>query len=250
MPITDEQIDNAVQAWRDYAEGRPRQISPASLVRQRDLKMYRGLGIEAAQDLAQRLVDDRSVATMEMTMGYLHERLLEELVTERVAADQRKNPGYKGVDFFNRTVAELQIINLKSGLSTSNGDISAATATNLQAARNHWQANPDGADDNPLARQRRNVIMVRAVARGPRKHQVTDEGILWLVGESMWEYFGAGPGFLNRVSAALGRNPLDYQNYGAAKGRAEGRVTAYLNRAGLVRQNGTLDWDRITALYA
>ena len=106
------------------------------------------------------------MATMEMTMGYLHERVLEELVTDRVAADQRQLPGYRGVDFLNRTAADLQIINLKSGLSTSNGDISVATVRNLQTARDHWQANPDGVDDNPLARRERNVLMVRAVARG------------------------------------------------------------------------------------
>ena len=249
MPITDNQMDNVVLVWRAYAEGRPDVITPADLLKKRDLKMYRGLGIVNAQDLAHRLVEDRSVATLEMTMGYLYERLLQELATDRVAAGQRQLPGYHGVDFFNRTAAALQVINLKAGLSTSNGDITGATIRNLLAARDYWQANPEGADDNPLQQQQRVIVMVRAVARGPRKNQVTDDGILWLVGESMWEYFGAGPNFQGRVSAALGRHPLNYQNYEAAKARATVRVVNYLTRANLVHPDGTLNWERINAIY-
>ena len=54
MPITDAQLDAAAQAWRDYAAGRPDEIEPRLLLRQRDLKMYRGLGINTTQPLAER----------------------------------------------------------------------------------------------------------------------------------------------------------------------------------------------------
>ena len=49
----------------------------------------------------------------------------------------------------------------------------------------------------------------------------------------MWEFFGAGPGFLNRLSDALGRNPLDYNNYEVAKGRAVDRVMTIPRQVGV-----------------
>ena len=248
MPVNKSQLDAVVQAWNKYAEETPRKISAKDLLEKRDVNMYRGLGIADALDLARQMVEHRSVATIEMTMGYLYERLLEETGPQKVTKEQKKRPGYRGIDFVHRTPGELRVINLKAGLSTSNGDITAATRDNLRRAKEHWEAQALG-DDNPLDQRESRVVMVKAVARGKRKETTTDEGILWLVGESMWEYFGAGKDLLKRLSDSLGRNPLDYQRYGDEKVRAAERVANYLAACGLAGHGGEIDWSALAVRF-
>ena len=91
--------------------------------------------------------------------------------------------------------------------------------------------------------------MVRAVARGKRKRNTTAQGVLWLVGESMWEFFGAGEGFLKRLGDALGRNPLDYSRYEEEKERAAGRVAEYLVQGNLASSGGQINWGLLAAKF-
>ena len=248
MPVTDEHLDNVVRAWKAYAAARPDELRPRDLLEKRDLNMYRGLGIAGARELAERMVDDRSIATLEMTMGFLYERLLEELGPKKVAQAEKDQPGYKGIDFTQVTASELRVINLKAGLSTGNGDINTSTVNHLGVAKQHWESHPQG-DDNPLRQHDRHVVMVRAVARGPRRQTTTDEGILWLVGDSMWEHFGAGGGLLARLGEALGRNPLDYDRRQQGKNRAVARTLEYLVRAGLATRDGQINWSELVARF-
>ena len=248
MPITDEQLDVVAQAWAEYAALSPRRIQPRDLLIKRDLSLYRGLGISSVGDLARHLVDDRVSASVEMTMGHLYERALGELGPQKVTRAEKRTPGYQGIDFVHRTLQQVTVINLKSGLSTANSDISGATIRHLLNARDHWEAIPS-ADDNPLPQQRREVIMVRAVARGERRRTLTDEGILWLVGEAMWAYFGAGEGFLTRLSDALGRHPLDYERYEEEKLQVTERVQQYLVAGGVADSAGRLDWGRLVSMF-
>lgn len=249
MAISDERLDDAVDSWRTFAEESPQRIDPRDLLLKRDMNMYRGLGITEAAELARRLVDDRSVATLEMTMGYLYERLVEELGPRKVTRDERRTNAFHGLDFIQTTPAELRLINLKSGLSTSNADISQSTITNLTNAAEYWRSHAQP-DDNPLRQRVREVVTVRAVARGPRRSTRTDAGILWLVGEALWTYLDAGPRFLERLSDALGRSPLDYARHQAEKETAASRVLEYLRRAGFVSDGRAIDWDRLTARFS
>ena len=73
--------------------------------------------------------------------------------------------------------------------------------------------------------------------------------MLWLVGESMWEFFGAGPGLLARLGEALGRNPLDYARHQQAKGRAVARTLEYLGKAGLATRDGQIDWPGLVSRF-
>ena len=82
--------------------------------------MYRGLGIENVSELAMRLVQDRSVASMEMTMGHLYERVLEGLGPRKLSNKEKTQSGFRGIDFVQDTAAEHRLINLKAGLPTSN----------------------------------------------------------------------------------------------------------------------------------
>ena len=241
MPISATQLDRAVQAWNNYAVERPREIKPRQLLKDRDSSMYRGLGIEKAPEFAQALVEHRSTASLEMTMGHLFERVLEELGPTKVTKEDKKQPGYRGIDFLNRKPGLLEVITLKASLSTFNGDITRATVENLTVARKFWEDQPD-ADDNPLAQRTRRVEMVRAVARGAGRRTTTPAGIQWLVGDALWEHFGAGFNLLQRLNEALGRNPLDQHRYEDEKKRAADRVIRYLQDQGLARTDGTLDW--------
>ena len=248
MPISDARLDEVVQEWGQYAAERPREIDPRNLLDKRDLNMYVGLGINTAQQFAEALVEHRSTATMEMSMGYLSERLLEELGPTKVTQEEKRRPGYRGVDFLHRRPAELEIVNLKAGLTTFNGDITRATRDNLTAARDYWANQPE-ADDNPLGRRRRIVTMVRAVARGNRRRAETPQGILWLVGDAMWAHFGAGERFLQRINAGLQRNPLNFERYQEERRGAVRRVVEYLRQGGLIRPDGQPDWNALVARY-
>lgn len=241
MPISATQLDRVVQVWNNYAIERPREIKPRQLLKDRDISMYRGLRIEKAPEFAQALVEHRSVASLEMTMGHLFERLLEELGPTKVSKKDKKQPGYRGIDFLNRKPGLLEVITLKASLSTFNGDITRATVDNLTAAREFWEGQAD-ADDNPLVQRTRRVDMVRAVARGAGRRTTTSTGILWLVGDALWDHFGAGPNLLQRLNEALGRNPLAQHRYEDEKKRATDRVMRYLQDNGLARTDGTLDW--------
>lgn len=241
MSISETQLNRVVQAWNNYTVERPRQIKPRELLKDRDISMYRGLGIDKAPEFARALVEHRSAASLEMTMGHLFERLLEELGPTKVSNKDKKQPGYRGIDFINRQPGVLEGITLKASLTTFNGDITRATVTNLTDFKKFWEGQSD-VDDNPLAQRTRRVKMVRAVARGPARKTVTPEGILWLVGDALWEYLGAGPNLLQRLNEALGRNPLDLARYEEEKKQAVDRVMRYLQDNGFVRRDGTLDW--------
>ena len=248
MAITDSDMDEVAEAWASHAAGRPDEIQPRALLQGRDLRMYTALGKERADELSRCLVEHRSIAGLEISMGSLYERLLQELGTDRVAAGQRSQPGYTGIDFLRWTDDALELISFKSGLTSFSGDLGGRAVRQLLAARDYWVAQSAGADANQFGRSQR-VVMVRAVARGPRKRVERPDGILWLVGDAMWEHVGADEHFLSRVSAALARRPLDTDGFDAAKERAAGRVLAYLNRAGLVQPDGTVDWLQLSEVY-
>jgi len=232
--------------WNRYAEGRPENIEPNDVLVKRDLNMYRGLGIENITELALRLVEDRSVGSMEMTMGHLYERVLESLGPRKLTNAEKGRPGFRGIDFIQDTPTEHRLVNLKAALSTSNSDITTATVSNLASARQRWNAD-FGRDDNPLRSTPTKALMIRAVARGPAKKELTDKGILWLVGDAMWDYFGGGRDLLRRVGAALGRNPLDFTAYTGQIEGAASRVRRLLARYELPGEE--VDWDRLLARY-
>ena len=248
MTITDEQLDTVVRAWNQYAAGRPRLLKPSDVLKKRDLNMYRGGGVTTGRELAQRLVADRAVASLEMTMGHLYERLLEALGPVKIGRLEKKQAGFRGIDFRQLTPMELRLVNLKAGLSTSNADISASTIRNLTDARDYWEAHPEP-DDNPLQQAVRDVVMVRAVARGTARDSVTAGGVRWLVGDAMWEYFGGGPGLLGRLGDALGRNPIDPAAYKASVDAAIERLHGYLKLDALVTADDQVRWGELAKRY-
>jgi len=248
MAVSDAQLDQVVLGWKDYAEKSPSRIQVKDLLKKRDFAMYRGLGVTTAVDLATRMVQDRSVASLEMTMGWLYELLIMALGPSKIGNKQKTQPGYRGIDFTQETVMETRLVNLKAGLSTSNGDITSATIRNLVESRDFHRA-LQTSDDNPLRRDRREVVMIKAVAKGSSKRSVTSDGILWLVGDEMWAYFDAGSNFLARVLDAMGRNPLDFERLKSQLADAASRVEKYLYAENLASRNGNIAWAALLAKF-
>ena len=246
MAISNRQLDEVVQAWNSYAEGRPGNIKASDLLIKRDLSMYKGLGVRSISELASQLVNDRAVATMEMTMGHLYERVLEQLGPRKVSSQEKRRPGLRGIDFIEDTPSQHRLVNLKSSLSTPNGDINAQTITTLLTGKQHWESQ-HRPDDNPLGRARQMCVIIRAVARGPSKQETTADGILWLVGGAMWSYFGGGDDLLKRLGKALGRRPLDFQAYTSELEKAKLRVGNTLRQFSL--QGQRVDWDQLIVRY-
>ena len=145
-----------------------------------------------------------------------------------------------------RPMMALELVSFKSGMTAFTADFGGRTVGNLLEAKKYWLAQLAGANQLGNVEQ---VVMVRAVARGPRKQAITRDGIIWLVGDALWEHVGAGKQFLSRVSAALGRRRLNIAAFDAAKSRAADRVVTYLDRAGLVQPDGTVDWVQLSEVY-
>ena len=248
MEISDSQMDNLVANWAKQAAVRPDTIKPRQLLQGRDLRMYRALGKESADELARFLVEHRSIAALEISMGGLYEAFFETLGSERVSASQRTEEGYRGIDFLRETGATLELISFRGGMTAFGGDFGGVTIRNWDNARQYWVNKLAGSDAGRFGKVKK-VVMVRAVARGPQKREERENGIVWLVGDEMWKYYGAGERFLSRVSSALGRTPLNIRDFDAAKARAADRVVAYLNRSGLVQNDGTVKWEQLSDVY-
>ena len=71
MPVTDAQLDVVVLDWNRYAEGRPESIDLNNVL-VAGLEHVPGSWYRECYRLALRLVEDRSVGSMEMTMGHLY----------------------------------------------------------------------------------------------------------------------------------------------------------------------------------
>ena len=248
MPISDHQLDQVVRAWHHHVVTIPQNIDPRRLLKDRDISTYRGLGINTAPELASALVEHRTTASLEMSHGYLFERVLGELGPTKLSREDKKLPGNRGIDFTHPAPGKLFVISLKASPSTFNGDITRATVANLVAAKKHRESQSD-ADDNPLAQRPRAVVMVRAVARGAKKKTTTPEGVLWLVGDALWERFGAGPNLLQRLNEALGRNPLDQDRYEKAKAESAKKLVSYLRLHGFADSRGNLDWTGLIKVF-
>ena len=257
MVLGDDALDRVVRDWHDYAQARPAKISARDVLVKRNLHMYRGLGINNASDLSRMMVNDRSAASLEMTMGHLYELLLGSLGPVKLTKeDKTATPAYQGIDFIQRTPNAIRVINLKAGLATVNSDISNQMRRRLKIAK-EFELHRPAHDDNPLQQNRPEVIMVRAVARGaPRNGMVPcnvqgyqDDQLLYLVGASLWEYFGGGQDFLHRVQQALGQNPLDFRRHEWQKARAAVRVRRRLMDGDFVGPGRQIRWDALIERY-
>jgi len=186
---------------------------------------------------------------MEMTMGHLYERLLEALGPRKVSNIEKKRTGNRGLDFVHQTASELRLINLKAGRTTANADISDATTRNLIAAKDHRLSQSGQRDDNPLQQQSREVVMIRAFAKGRPNRSVTKDGIVALTGDSLWSYFGAGERLLSRLQKAMGRNPIDYDRYNEALEDVQERLVRLMRREGFVTEGHSINWNLLVERF-
>jgi hypothetical protein len=248
-------LEDAVLSFRDYFAGLPADIDAAKLLRARALAMYWSLGIQTPEELARALVADRSVASREMAMGYLYERVIEAIGNARKLTNAEKKT-WRGIDFRIEAGRDVYLINLKSARATSNGDINDATMRNLAAAakreREDQAERGRRGEDNPLRAQPGLVHAIRAIARGNSStttREYAGEKIEILVGDALWERLGAGPGFGRRIQLAIGAVPVDATRLAEELSKAEERVVRELRRKECVTAEGSLDWEAVLEAF-
>ena len=177
-------------------------------------------------------------------MGRLWERLLGALGPKQITIEQK--PILRGIDHLQETQSERRVINLKSSLSTPNGDINAKTIDHLLAAKDTLGRQKD---DNPMGGLPREIVMVRAVARGEPHNELLDNGIRYLVGNAMWQYFGGGDNFLSKVTNAMERHTIPLDTLEDARKIAVNRIADYIDSTGLFISDGKLDWLALCQKY-
>jgi len=249
-------LSDAVASFKAYLEKIPERQKARDVLEKRPLPLYRAHGITTAEDLATSLAADRLIASREMAMGYLYERVMESSC-QAVKLKNIEKRGWKGIDFRKETDSALYLINLKSARATSNADITSATQTNLVAAAGRALRIQDETysqgDDNPLKQSRPEIIPIRAIARGiptPQTFKVVNGvRIRILVGDTLWEHLGAGANFTQKIEAELGRHPVDRAV--VAKGEQEytARIAALLKETGCIKTDGSLDWLTVLRMF-
>lgn len=244
-------LEDAIDAFRDYYASLPARIRATDLLRKRPLALYAAMGIVSPVDLAEALVRDRLAASREMALGYLYERILEDVCgAEKLNNAQKKE--WRGIDHRRQAIAELALINLKSARATSNSDISQQTTANLSAAAKKAIAIEQATDDNPLKKDKRRVRAVRAIARG-RKHSTikVHDGvdIEILVGDALWAAMGAGENFTEQIQEALAGKPVDMVALAAATTLAIERVEKAIRETECVDGNDEIEWPCLFEAY-
>ncbi len=174
--------------------------------------------------MAGRLIDDYVASSLENTMGHLYDMLFARLA-EKVTNDQKKLDGYRGIDFIQKTLTEVRLVDLTSSSNTKNGGARTKSANDMKTNVQYWEKRENvPTDDNPLPKKNRQVVAVWAVARGASS-QKTVGNILRLRGDSMWDYFGAGPNLLQRLGSALANSPIEEAVYHSSLAIAKQRLT-------------------------
>jgi hypothetical protein len=249
-------LDDAVAGFKQYLEQIPDRQKAKDVLRKRPLPLYRALGISEAKDLARSLASDRLIASREMVMGYLYERILQEACGATKLNNAQKKE-WKGIDFRKETGQEIFLINLKSSRQTPNSDITTQTTLNLVAAAKHAKALQDesfsSGDDNPLSSARPTIIPVRAIARGvpsPESIKQVDEiRIRILVGDTLWQRLGAGPHFTRQIETELGKQPVDKQVVEKGETAFRERILNELRLNGCVGSDGSLIWPSVLSKF-
>ena len=249
MPVSDQELDQAVSDWKRYVTRHLREIDPLSLLKRKNLSMYMALGVTQPQDLADRLVNDHVASSVENTMGQLYELVLAQLGPVKVPKEQKKTPGYEGLDFVQETPTQIRLIDLASGSSTKNGGARTKGRLDMAEAAGHWEeAERKRTDDNPLAPKRKSIVRIWAVARGTPARTEPDE-IVRLRGDAMWDYFGSGDGCLARIGAALARNPITGSEFQTAVDGVVQELIGFLSGEGFVQTDGSLEWPSLLAAF-
>jgi hypothetical protein len=249
VALTDDQLDKIVASWNEYVSKFLVNIDSVKLLSKKNLSMYMALGVVYPEGLAERLVSDYVSSSVENTMGHLYELVMDELGPTKVVNEQKKQPGFVGLDFVQVTPTEVRLIDLAAAANTKNGGARTKSRQDMGVAAAHWKAETEkGTNENPMAQKGKEIVAIWAVGRGTRSW-TSDGEILRLRGDEMWEYFGAGPDCLARVGAALLRNPVTGAAYHGAVGAARSQLVGFLQLQGFTNAEGELDWPALLAAY-
>ncbi|WFG36265.1 hypothetical protein GKN94_11375 [Candidatus Lucifugimonas marina] len=249
-------LSDAIESFKGHLETLPDRQKPKEILRKRPLPLYRAHGITDPKKLVAQLVSDRLVASREMAMGYLYERIMEEVCAAIKLTNSEKKE-WKGIDFRKETNDETLLINLKSSRATSNADISDATQRNLVAAAKHEQdkqsKRASSGDDNPLSKVERKIVPMRAIARGVSSPEtiktVNQVDIRIVVGDTLWKRLGAGANFTRKIEAALGAQPVDTKVVADAEEALRQKLLSELASNGCIQKDGSLNWPAVLKAF-
>jgi len=249
MALTDGQLDNIVASWNEYVSKFLGGIDSIALLGKKNLSMYMALGVIYPEGLAERLVNDYVSSSIENTMGHLYELVMAELGPVKVSNAQKKQSGYVGLDFVQVTPTEIRLVDLAAAANTKNGGARTKSRQDLTADAAFWQEQAENeTNDNPMTQKGKSIVRIWAVGRGTPSYTSQDE-ILRLRGDAMWEYFGAGPDCLARIGEALLRNPVNGAAFHGAVGAARTRLVYFLQLKGFADADGELDWPALLPAY-
>lgn len=253
MPVSDDELDAIVGAWRAHVQALTIDYDFTKVLK-RPLNMYRGWGVSTPAELAGQLLEDVVVMALEGTMGYLYEEVFTRLLPQgnhsmKIPDPYRPLPGHRHIDFFfiRPDASTMYLVNLKAARNTTNGQQNRAIHDSLLAAKEYWEdAGMRG--DGPFARAPEEVVGVKAIARGKASLTPKEFGVQ-AVGDDMWKLFGAGDRLTMRLGDALGRNPIDYQAYKSEFVAKSAELLERYVRLGFTLRDGAIDWDKLLAKF-
>lgn len=219
----DSWLSAAVSRWRNtYISGMEDHSNFSKLLVNKDLAMYQAIGCITDNDLARQMVSDYSVQQAEQTIGHLFELVLEEVGLEKV--EDKKSEGRFGLDFIQRIDGQRRLVELSAKPNSKSGSQRKGRVSNMLANEAFWIKQKN---DNPLS-PTLETVKVWASARGPSRCRPNRDGILEVVGDAMWSYFGLGESFTRRLSQELGKQQISMEELDSLKRSMEQRIADYL----------------------
>ena len=247
-------LESAVERWRRHFLQKIEELgtnnkSAIKLLTTKNLAMYWALGCVTAAELSRQIVSDHIGQTIEQTAGWLYEAILQEAGTQVgiTKVEDKQSPGRQGLDFIQVTDGERRLIDLASTTNTKNGGARRKSINDMVENEQFWN---DQYNDNPLGGRSNKIVKVWAMARGKSKNAINNHGILEVRGEAMWTYFGLGEGFVDKLSAELGKQQISAEELNGPKELSEEAIQKYL-RLNKFADNvsGIIDYESLIAYH-
>ena len=251
ISTSDSLLPLVVSSWREkFISVLEDHSNCTKLLANKDLSMYQAIGCVTDIELARQMVSDYAVQQAEQTLGHLYELILEEagshlgqtLGLEKV--EDKKTDGRLGLDFIQLVNRERRLIEVSAKPNSKSGSGRKGRVQNMKDNEEFWAKQRN---DNPLSPTRK-TVMVWAAHRGRSKHETNKDGILEVVGDSMWSYIGLGESFTRELSRELSKQQIPPAELHSLKQSMETIIREHLKENGYSdRITGHIDYNSLIA---
>ena len=156
--------------------------------------------------------------------------------------EDKRTEGRLGLDFIQRVNGERRLIEVSAKPNSKSGSSRKGRVQNMQANEAFWTKQRN---DNPLSPTLK-TVMVWASHRGRSKHEGNKDGILEVVGDSMWSYIGLGESFTTKLSRELSKQQIPPAELHPLKQSMERIIQKHLSENGYSdRSTGRIDYDAL-----